>query len=72
MKKPTIYVKVNKKGNENMYKFGCKGYGWVCEEDLNNDFINIQCEDNYGGARAWGAKKEDIIICANQKENIYN
>ena len=68
-----IYVKVKRnEENENMFKFGCEGYGWVKDKDINRESINIQCEDNYEGARAYTVSKESIEICKTQKENTYN
>ncbi len=68
----SIYVKVIKnKSTENFFKFGCTGYGWIKEDSLNKEFINVQCEDNYKGARGFTVDRSEIEICETQKENPY-
>jgi hypothetical protein len=67
-----IYVSVDKnKENENFFVFDCTGCGWCKEDDLNKDYIDISCEDNYLGARGCTIKREFVHKCEVQKENPY-
>lgn len=67
-----IYVKVKyDKEHENLFKFGCKGYGWCKEEDLNKDYVDIQCQDNYRGARGYLVDRQFVEVCEEQLENPY-
>jgi hypothetical protein len=67
-----IYVQVEyNKEHENLFKFGCEGYGWCDEEDLNKGYVNLQCDDNYNGARGYTVKRKYVKLAEVQKENLY-
>lgn len=49
--------------NKNFFGFNCTGYGFVNHSELLNSkskFIDVQCEDDYMGARAYLIDKTDI------------
>jgi len=67
-----VRVKIKDKAlNENILAFGCKGFGWMKEIDLDKEYIDVQLEDNYNGCRAYGCYLKDIEICEIQPEYPY-
>lgn len=67
-----IRIKIKDKAlNENILAFGCKGFGWIRESDLDKKYVDVQLEDNYNGYRGYGFYLKEIEVCEEQPEYPY-